>query len=162
VKLWQKIRANIRSGADVWLLLQVFSVITILPLMLRYYSITRLLQILTPKRTLPVSSMQEEYTRKLVKYTDYILRRRVWVYRQNCLRRALVLYHFLRSAGIDVQILFGVRRNIQHSHDGAGNHLDGHAWLVCQGQPFLELNDKVFDIYTVTFRYPAITTEMGS
>lgn len=51
----------------------------------------------------------------------------------GCLIRGLTLHHFLRNAGVDVDLCFGMGRQ--------GDDLAGHCWLVRDGIPFLEKHD---------------------
>lgn len=51
-----------------------------------------------------------------------------------CLRRSLLRYHFLRQAGLPVQIVFGAR--LKSGTEGGG--VGGHAWLNLHGQPYHE------------------------
>jgi len=90
----------------------------------------------------------------IVKFTDYIFSRNFWIYRSTCLRRSLVLYHFLRKAGIDVQICFGVRYEEKSPNRDATKTFEGHAWLLYKGEIFLERNDDIVKAYTVTYRFP--------
>jgi len=53
--------------------------------------------------------------------------------RPTCITRGLVLYHFLRRAGLDVQLCFG-----------AGypqGQFEAHCWLVYEEKPFMEPRD---------------------
>ena len=61
-----------------------------------------------------------------------------------CMKRSLVLFHFLRKAGRDAEIVFGVAK--------AGEKLEGHAWVTVNGQPFAE--EGPVDRYAVTYKYP--------
>lgn len=51
-----------------------------------------------------------------------------------CLRRSLLRYHFLRRAGLPVQIVFGAR--LKSNQEGGG--IGGHAWLTLDGVPYYE------------------------
>jgi hypothetical protein len=53
--------------------------------------------------------------------------------RRGCLTRAITLYYFLRRAGLDVQLRFGMG---VLERDYAG-----HCWLVKDGEPYLEARD---------------------
>jgi hypothetical protein len=65
----------------------------------------------------------------------------------TCLRRSAVLYYLLRRSGRPVQMWLGVQRN------GDGS-LDAHAWLVSDGQPYLEPGTSDPALYTVIARFP--------
>ena len=53
--------------------------------------------------------------------------------RPGCLTRGLTYYFFLRRAGVDVQLQYGLATPLGES--------DGHCWLVRDGEPFLERVD---------------------
>ena len=55
--------------------------------------------------------------------------------RRGCLTRGLTLYYFLRRAGADVVLTFGM------GQVSAGDGFDGHCWLVLDGKPYLEPRD---------------------
>jgi len=69
----------------------------------------------------------------ILQLTDRILERRVALLRPSCMLRSLVLFRFLREAGIPVCVHFGVAR------EDAG--LRGHSWLTLDGAPFAEPTD---------------------
>lgn len=54
--------------------------------------------------------------------------------RTGCLTRGVTLFWFLRRAGVDVELCFGL-----DPAQGAG--ADGHCWLVRDGKPYLERED---------------------
>jgi hypothetical protein len=56
------------------------------------------------------------------------------VVRPGCLTRGVTLFWFLRRAGLDVELRFGV-----DPRDAADT--DGHCWLSVDGEPFLEKRD---------------------
>jgi hypothetical protein len=63
---------------------------------------------------------------------DRVLDRGPMVWRNTCLRRAVVLTALLRRAGRDAEVIIGVRR----TSDGK---VEAHAWLRCDGvEPYLE------------------------
>jgi len=53
--------------------------------------------------------------------------------RTGCLTRGVTLYRFLRRAGLDVELRFGL--------DPRAIDADGHCWLTLGGEPFLERED---------------------
>ena len=87
---------------------------------------------------------------RIARLAGLILRRDLWIYRPNCLKRSLLLYHFLRRAGYDVQFCMGVRPGKQ----AADERLDGHAWLEYRGAPFQEPLEREIPSYAVTYRFP--------
>jgi hypothetical protein len=57
------------------------------------------------------------------------------VVRPGCLTRGLTLFWFLRRAGLDVELRFGLDPTTAGPEDG------GHCWLALDGEPYLELRD---------------------
>jgi hypothetical protein len=87
---------------------------------------------------------QSEATR-IIRLTDLLLDRRVALLRPSCMLRSLVLYRFLREAGVPVQVNFGVARD--------GEALKGHSWLTLHGVPYAEPIDPT-PRFHVVYRYP--------
>lgn len=54
--------------------------------------------------------------------------------RTGCLTRGVTLFWFLRRAGLDVELTFGI-------DPGQESDTDGHCWLSLNGEPFLEKTD---------------------
>ncbi len=69
--------------------------------------------------------------------------------RSGCLTRGLTLFWFLRRAGLDVELRFGVDA-------AAGSEADGHCWLTLAGEPYLERQD--LRRFTELYRLPWPTT----
>ena len=65
-----------------------------------------------------------------------------------CLRRSLIRFHALRTAGLPVVVCFGAR----HVTDRDGS-LAGHAWLTLDGVPYQEPSSS-FEGWTVMYTYP--------
>jgi hypothetical protein len=63
--------------------------------------------------------------------------------RRGCLTRGVTQYRFLRRAGFDISLRFGLGE--------VNGKFEGHCWLVRDGQPFLEKRDPR-PIYTETWR----------
>ena len=53
--------------------------------------------------------------------------------RRGCLVRGITRYRFLRRAGFDVSLRFGI--------GDVDGRFEGHCWLVRDGRPFLEKRD---------------------
>jgi hypothetical protein len=71
--------------------------------------------------------------------------------RSGCLTRGLTLYWFLRRAGLDVELRFGLDPN-----DG-GDPTDGHCWLTLSGEPYLEPRDPRLR-FSEIYRLPLATS----
>jgi hypothetical protein len=54
--------------------------------------------------------------------------------RSGCLTRGLTLFWFLRRAGLDVELRFGL-------DPGGTEPADGHCWLALDDEPYLERRD---------------------
>lgn len=88
---------------------------------------------LTFNREPPLSGTRAERALRIVRLTDLCLQRRVALLRPSCMLRSLVLFRFLREAGLPVRVHFGVARE-----EGS---LKGHSWLTLDGLPFAEAGD---------------------
>ena len=76
----------------------------------------RIFPILTPSDLKVCNNQNIERRRDtIVKFTDYIFSRNFWIYKHTCLKRSLVLFHFLRKLGIIVSVCFGVRYDEEFS-----------------------------------------------
>ena len=157
----RKIRVNFGSFEEIWLFARIFLLITVLPAMLRLLSLPRLMKMLTHRDLRVCKDPDSESKDKIVKFTDYLLNRNFWIYKSTCLKRALVLYYFLRRSGIDVQICFGVRSNAKSSEIKTQNVLEGHAWLLYSGNIFLERDAKAIKTYTMTYSFPDMMGQTG-
>lgn len=81
----------------------------------------------------------------LARRVDRCLRAGWPLVRRGCLTRGVTLYRFLRRAGFDVSLRFGIGE--------VNGRLEGHCWLVHDGRPLLEKRDPR-PIYTETWRIP--------
>lgn len=154
MELARKLRDNFNFPLDFFLFGRILLYIAVLPVPLKFLTLPRLMKFVSwHAGGFAGFSSTEEYVGKIVRYTDYLLSKNFWVYRKTCLKRSLVLYHFLRPALRGLAICFGVRTK----GDSAGNKregLDGHAWLTCSGEVFLEENPDLIKKYIVTYRFP--------
>ena len=82
---------------------------------------------------------------KLARTIDSLLAMNLFVFRQSCWKRALVLHRYLALNGIESQIKFGLKKE-------PATRMDGHAWLEHHGEPLLEDNAAN---YVITFSLPA-------
>lgn len=150
----QKCRVNFTSFREIWLFIQIFFMVTLSPVVFRLFPIPRLMRMYTPRDLKIYEDRNLERLRgKVVKFTDYILGWNSLRGKNTCLKRALVLYYFLRKWGRDVQVCFGVRY-VTHKR------LDGHAWLLYQGDFFLERNADLTKAYKQTYCFPDKTEQI--
>jgi hypothetical protein len=73
------------------------------------------------------------------------LARRPPLVREGCLVSGLTRLWFLRRAGLDVRLAFGIGR--------PGGEVAGHCWLVLDGAPYLERVDPR-PLFTETYSIP--------
>jgi hypothetical protein len=152
--LLRKVRSNFGSLVEIFLFFRILILISLLPPMLRLLSFSRLMTVLTPRVSGPANGLDlGTSTDKIVKYTDYFISRSPWTGQNNCLKRSLVLFHFLRKSGIDVQLCLGVRYRVDPDRL-PGDALEGHAWLLHNGNTFLEKRAAVTKTYRVTYCFP--------
>lgn len=144
----RRARNNVSSIEEAWLLMRIACFAAVLPVLLRYLSIPRLLALHTPKTT-PASAHHDRRD-KILKYTDYVFRGKHGPYKKTCLKRSLVLYRFMRRSGLDVRICLGIRR----MPSGSSDALIGHSWLLHQGKIVFEENPEIAKRHTVVFSYP--------
>lgn len=83
----------------------------------------------------------------LAHWVDRMLRRAPGPWHRTCLKRAAVLFHLLRRAGRPVELWIGV-------HKTAATPIGAHAWLVCDGAPYLEPHPEHAQRHTVIARFP--------
>ena len=150
-----RFKRNIHSFADLFLILRIFIWIHLIVIMLKISSLSKMLVLLTPASPpFLLASDRGALIGKVSKYTDFILGRNWWIYRMNCLKRALVIYGILRHYHINVQFCMGVRRSpLVEANDPAAS-LQGHAWLKINGKPFLEDGRSMTNTYVPVFSFP--------
>lgn len=100
-------------------------------------------------RLLPATPVDGEAAGR---WLDRLLSRCPWPWAWSCLRRATVLFHLLRAAGRNVELVIGVRR------EGDGS-LHAHAWLLEDGVLALEspLSTERVPLYAEIARFPSAT-----
>lgn len=149
----KRIKSNFSSFEELKLFIQILFLITVLPLIIRVLSLPKLMYVLTPHGLRQYSSSGIE--QKVIKFTDYILSLNLWIYKTTCLKRSLVLYYFLRKLGMNVYICFGVRYGEKlPNRNGQKKKLEGHAWLLYNGDIFLEKDVEMTKTYKLTYCFP--------
>jgi hypothetical protein len=66
-----------------------------------------------------------------------------------CMRRSLTRYHYLRRAGLPVEVQFGAR----FLSGKPDREISGHAWLTLDGEPYYEDGEN-YSGFTVMLTYP--------
>jgi len=101
------------------------------PLLMRL-PLPRLAALVTrPPRRRPAGAAEVERLQRLVDLAPRVAHPLV---RGGCLTRGVTLFWFLRRAGLDVELRFGL-------DPGEAQPTDGHCWLTLDGEPFLEKRD---------------------
>ena len=115
---------HFRSPLRVILFAEVLLKLVLLKVLVETVRLPRLLQLVEPGRP---SLTWKGDLEVLKAFTDIILGR-ILKTRRPCMLRSLLLYRYMKSRGMAVQVVFGVRQG--------GGRLEGHAWLLRDGRPF--------------------------
>ena len=140
-----RLRRRPLTPGQYWLLLTIAGWNLASRALIPLLSLTALMRLLTPRRpTAPVTPEAMNQANQLDLYIRIVLRLNPENIGKMCLRRSLLLYRFLRRAGLPARLCIGVRRE--------NDALQGHAWIEIEGRHF---NDTLADVpYTVTFSFP--------
>lgn len=112
------------------------------PLLLRAVKLERLGSWLEPAR---IPARPAGAPGALVRRVDRLLKLGWPLVRRGCLVRGMTLYRFLREAGFEASLCFGMGQ--PEGEPG----LTGHCWIELDGQPLAEKRDPR-PVYTETFR----------
>lgn len=121
-----------RSGhkvAELLLAARVFAFAVCVPLITRL-PLSRQEAILEPRCPHRRARAREAW---LVVNVDRVLGRGAPLVRPGCLTRGLTHFYFLRRAGVDVRLSYGI--------GVVDGRPEGHCWLVRDGEPWLERED---------------------
>lgn len=118
---------RLRSPVEAVLVLRILAFATAVPLLLRL-RLPTLESLLEPRRR--ARQRDPQTVMRLCTCIDAVLRAGWPLARRGCLTRGLTRYYFLRRAGADVRLAFGLGT--------VEGNLEGHCWLVRDGEPFLE------------------------
>lgn len=121
---------RLHNPADILLFLEILGFAAVVPLLLRF-KLTRLQALLKPEDTCPTADPAMVF--KIVSYVNAALQIGRPLVRTGCLTKGITLYHFLRKAGLDVDLCFGMGI--------LDDRFVGHCWLVKDGEPFVEKMD---------------------
>lgn len=126
---------ELRGPADAWLLVRVCAFGAAVPLLMRL-PLPRLAVLLTraPRRRPPQRRPSPSEIDRLERLVAIGPRVAGPLVRPGCLTRGVTLFWFLRRAGLEVELRFGL-----DPRDAADT--DGHCWLSVDGEPFLEKRD---------------------
>jgi hypothetical protein len=123
--------SELRDPREVFLFVRVAAFAAAVPLLMRL-PLPRVGAIVTrvPPRRAP-STAEIERLERLIALAPRVARP---VVRPGCLTRGVTLFWFLRRAGLDVELRFG----LDPARDEA---TEGHCWLSVNDEPFLEKVD---------------------
>jgi hypothetical protein len=133
--------ARPRSAGELALTLRVLAVAAAVPAITRL-SLPAQARILEPRRPRRPDPARSAW---LAENVDRILASGRPLVRTGCLTRGLTYYYFLRRAGEDVRLAYGIGEM-----DG---RTEGHCWLVRDGEPYLEREDPRAH-FVETYRVP--------
>ena len=137
----RRFRQNVRSPADLGLLLRLAAWLALEPFLIRFLSLPRLLAWHTPARPL----LPPPQRARLRLFAQFLLSDRVDLFERTCLKRSLILYRYLHGETQPPRFYLGVR---------SGNgRLQGHSWVTLGGAPVYPGEDRG---YAVTFVYPPL------
>ncbi len=122
--------ALLRRRSQLLVAARILAVAALVPALLRL-GLPRVESLLEPKSIPPKLASSE--VERLLELVDTVLRRGRPLVREGCLIRGVTRYYFLRRAGVDVRLVFGL--------GASGDTFEGHCWLVRDGRPFLEASD---------------------
>lgn len=135
--------SELRSAREVVELATLSAFASTVPLLMRL-PLPRLAALLTraPRRRSPRAGEVERLER-LIALAPRVAAPLV---RPGCMTRGVTLFWFLRRAGLDVELRFGL-------DPGDEQPTDGHCWLTLDGEPFLEKRDPR-PRFAETYRLP--------
>jgi transglutaminase superfamily protein len=131
VNYWSQPPSWLERIGDALLVVHVALLAAIVPVIMRL-PLDRVRTFLEPHSVQPeVNPTRQQRVLDLV---NMVVEKGRPVFRTTCLTRGVARYYFLRRAGVDVALAFGIGRATQ---TGA----TGHCWLVKGGEPYLEGQD---------------------
>lgn len=147
---WFALRA-VCSFGEAGLALRIFLVASAIRLIFRL-PLPRVQSVLEPRLT--PTAADPIRVERIVAIVTAVLEAGRPLIRRGCLTRGATLYYFLRRAGLDVQLSFGM--DDTGAVGGGQLGMVGHCWLVKDGVPYLEARDPR-QLYTEVYRLPVAT-----
>jgi hypothetical protein len=139
------------SGADALFLLYVILFAAAVPLLMRLR--TRTLERLLYLRHRPGDTASAEAIARVLRHFQLARHIGSPLVGSGCLTRGLTLHYFLRRAGLNVTLCFGIGH--------VADQFTGHCWLSRAGMPFLEEHDPR-SLYTHVFSIPLDMSQPAS
>lgn len=142
---------------ELLLMLRIWAFVSVLPALLAVCSVTRLL------RTCDLGAPRPPADPSLViACVGSVFARHPAISRSLCLKRSLTLYRFLGGPASGLQVCFGVRYAAGGPLPGhRWGQIEGHAWLLKSGAPYLEMGDPDLRRFRVIFRHPGREPELA-
>lgn len=125
-------RIKLPSFSDLFLFTRILLFAASVPMLMRL-KLARLAALLEPGSAAGPIDPSRAY--KVCSYTEKAIRLGSPIVRHGCLTLGLTRYYFLRRAGMDVSLHFGMGRV------GENESFDGHCWLTQDGEPYYESRD---------------------
>ena len=135
----------LRHSKNLETLLKMSIFAALMPLLLKCYSLERVLGMITPNIKGRQGVTSPASVESIVRLGVLLLKRNRLFLKNSCLNRSLLLYYFLRKDGIEVQIHFGVKK--------LQGYLTGHSWLTQNGNLLIDKKRHVED-FTTIISYP--------
>lgn len=137
------------NPTEFFLIIRITGFLFALPARLRFNTVHNIVSVITPKKTVGIG--RPLTLDRVIYICETILRELHRIrYRYSCLRRSLLLYHFLRYYQVPVLINFGVKWE--------GERLTGHSWLTLDDELYLEPEEKASQ-FTRLFSLPTERAE---
>lgn len=137
-----------RGVRDVLLIARIWAFISLLSVLVRLCSVPRLLRLCGLGAPRPPADAA-----RILACVERALARHPVNSRSACLNRSLTLYRFLGARATDIQFCLGVRYANARDPRRPGQ-LQGHAWLLRNGLPYLEVDHYHVRRFRVIYRYP--------
>lgn len=125
-----RLAAFARRTGELALFLQILAFTLVVRALLRL-NVSTLEALIEPRSVPPCEDTARAMT--IARYVDRIFSVRRPLLRTDCYGRGVTLYYFLRRAGVDLQLCFGVGQ--------VESRFAAHCWLLKDGEPFLERKD---------------------
>lgn len=142
--LWKQLtKNNVMSIKDVFQIMQITFFLTIIPILIRFLSMPKLLKLITPKSKSNRFSIEEQ--ERFIYLTKKLLSINRLIFRQKCLLQSLILYYFFNKHSNNIQICFGVSK--------LNEKIEGHSWIMQNGKIIAEV-DNPFKKYKPVYIFP--------
>lgn len=133
---------QIRNLRDLILLGHIAALAAILPLLVRVLKLPTLLRLLETRNPGPPAKPEE--VNRIIRFTQAVVRQKFLCGQGTCLKKSLLLFHFLGRIGRPLKIHFGVNKYV----------ILGHAWVSYDGRVFEDSEEKIQKFFE-TFSYEA-------